>query len=610
MSPAAALGAAMMLAAGLAVRAAPAATIEYLHVHAGEGNSAGGHAAIRFGDAVYHFQHRAPGLLVPARSNAGTFFWHYGVRENRTIRRAAVSVDAATFARLRDRFNTRYLVERRTAAVLETLRRDRVLLEAWAAGQDGLVIEDARPFAAEDPSPARAGDVPPQWSDDHGRSPALVELRDAAAARLRPDTLAALADRQRDALASLDVDALVGPVPFDERGVADPGYRLSERWTDLGARLLAVDVLTSARRVRPEVLVGDDQVAPLGELERARLAAFRATLLQGLVRLVGASRPDWGGPLLAGMARLQAIDASLASGRLWVVAGGPAVDAPARSGDDARAYAAEVARGGRARLRDLRVAALREAALDEQSYARLERTLREVAASHAVATGADGETGALGLRVPRPSLEPVRLAAAARRAAASEAAYERTVKARLGYGLLDHNCVTEIFHTIDRELTPAESARLLGGHVDARVGLDVVPARSFEVVRRTWTGARTSETPSYRARRLDEMCRTEPAAVVRLREGNVLTSTLYRPTDEDSAFLFFTDDVVLARPLYGLANLAYGTAAAGVGLLALPLDRGRSLRRGVHGVVASVPELGFVSIRKGRMLRGPERDPE
>jgi hypothetical protein len=87
----------------------------------------------------------------------------------------------------------------------------------------------------------------------------------------------------------------------------------------------------------------------------------------------------------------------------------------------------------------------------------------------------------------------------------------------------------------------------------------------------------------------------------------VLTSTLYRPTREDSAFLFFTDDAPMVRPLYGLANLAYGTAATGIGVVTLPLDRGRTLRRGVSGVVASVPELAFVSIRKGRMLHGPER---
>jgi len=605
MRPVAALGAAMLLAAGLAVRAAPAATLEYLHVAAGEGNSAGGHAAIRFGASVYHFQHRAPGLLVPARTDAGTFFWHYGVRENRTIRRAAVTVDDSTWTRLRDRFNTRYLVERRAAAVLETLRRDRALLAAWRDGDAGAVVAEASPFAP-----------------DAGPAPVLVELRARVAARLQPDTLAARADRQRAAIARLPLAALVGPVAVDARGVADPGYRLSERWADLAARLLALEVLASARPVRPEALVGDDQVAPLGDGERTRLAAFRAGLLERLVRLVDSSRPDWGGPLLAGMARLQAIDASLASGRLLVVADGPGVvGAGVRARDDARAYAAEVAAAGRNRLRDLRLAALGEHTLDEQTYARLERALREIAASQAVATGFSQPNGAPSqrvaaasdgarLRVAPPPLDAATLARALERAAASEAEYERGLVERLGYGLLDHNCVTEIFRTIDRELTPAESTALLGGHVEASVGIGVVPARSFEVVRRTWAGARISESPSYRTRRLAEMCRAEPDAVVRLRESNVLTSTLYRPTDDDSAFLFFTDDAGLARPLYGLANLAYGTAAAGLGLVTLPLDRGRRLGRGARGVVASVPELGFVSIRKGRMLRGPERDGE
>lgn len=573
----------------LVTRLAGAATVEYLHVEAGEGNSAGGHAAIRFGDDVYHFQHRAPGLLVPARTNAGTFFWHYGVRENRRIRRAAVTVDVDTFERLRHRFNTRYLVERRAAAVVETLRRDRARLDAWADGTAGAPVPAAALFEA-------AG----------AHSSALAGVA-------APVALAHIAQRQRDAIARLDVT--VAPVTVDDAGVPDAGYRISQRYDDLVTRLVAVEALAAARRVRPELLVvAPDDVPPLGDLERVQLIALKGHVAARLAQLLEAARPDWGTPLVVGMARLQAIEATLATGRLTVVVSdamgdGLAAAPPSLSADDRRDYAREVGRAARRRLADARLASLGGPGLDEQRLTRIERALRDVVTSDARAAGSGPAAADFAPPLPRPAHDASVFAEAAARAARIEADYLATLRGQLAYGLLDHNCVTEIFRTIDTELTPAESTRLLGGHVAVDVGPDVVPARSFDLVRATWTGATTSELPSYRQRRVDAMCREEPAAVVRLREGNVVTSTLYRPTDEDSAFLFFTDDTPLARPLYGLANLAYGTATTGVGLLALPLDRGRTLRRGAAGVVASVPELAFVSIRKGRMVHGPEPSP-
>ena len=67
----------------------------------------------------------------------------------------------------------------------------------------------------------------------------------------------------------------------------------------------------------------------------------------------------------------------------------------------------------------------------------------------------------------------------------------------------------------------------------------------------------------------------------------------------DSAFLFFTDGQPWLRPLLGSANFAYGTIQASVGLFTWPIDRGSRLRRGLVGAFYSLPELGFVNIRKG-----------
>jgi hypothetical protein len=96
---------------------------------------------------------------------------------------------------------------------------------------------------------------------------------------------------------------------------------------------------------------------------------------------------------------------------------------------------------------------------------------------------------------------------------------------------------------------------------------------------------------------------------VYLRESNTLSSTIYRRNGRDSFFLFFTDDALPVRPLYGALNVIAGAGEMALGVLRAPLDRGRTLWSGFKGVVFSVPELAFVNLRKGTLEYGPSDPP-
>ena len=74
---------------------------------------------------------------------------------------------------------------------------------------------------------------------------------------------------------------------------------------------------------------------------------------------------------------------------------------------------------------------------------------------------------------------------------------------------------------------------------------------------------------------------------------------LFRVQPRDSIFLFFTDDAVLPRPLFGAVNLVTGLAASAAGLAMLPVDGGEMLWAGLRGALFSLPELIFRNIRKG-----------
>ncbi|MEO6027884.1 MAG: hypothetical protein ABIR79_13555 [Candidatus Binatia bacterium] len=196
-----------------------------------------------------------------------------------------------------------------------------------------------------------------------------------------------------------------------------------------------------------------------------------------------------------------------------------------------------------------------------------------------------------------PDVAPALLAAAADAATVTARRYATAFDDLYRYDLVRRNCVTETFHTIDAVLG-ADAEAALGGRV-AINEWRAIPAIATRAVRRTWRVTASDTTPSYRQERVAALARAGNPVAVRLRESNTLTSTVYRRSLDDSAFLFLTDDVLLLRPLLGAANLGVGVGASVLGVLQAPLDRGAGLRAGLRGVLWSVPELFFVNVRKG-----------
>jgi hypothetical protein len=201
----------------------------------------------------------------------------------------------------------------------------------------------------------------------------------------------------------------------------------------------------------------------------------------------------------------------------------------------------------------------------------------------------------VGLDLPLPELDRE----AVRRAESAAAERERIHQKRL----------SEIFATIDAELDREESERRLGGYVRSAGSLNFIPRLSYRAVLRAYQPAEVGEVSSYRRTRLEAMYAAENDLKVSLRESNTLSSTIYRRNGRDSFFLFFTDDALPVRPLYGALNLVAGAGEIAFGLLRAPLDRGRTLWSGLKGVAFSLPELAFVNLRKGTLEYGPGDPP-
>src|SRR5207247_3766336 len=306
-----------------------------------------------------------------------------------------------------------------------------------------------------------------------------------------------------------------------------------------------------------------------------------------------------------GMARLAALERTRESGQ-WVFLDAFPLDAEvierARASTRSEVISAML-RDARAELEVARVrlaSRLRgDGAFGEGEFADLEDAGNRFAAiRRALDEGRD-------LRMPRHLRLPARrglhpavlapssaaLTAGLATALEREEAYGRALKGLYRYHLVTRNCVSEIFRELD--------VALLGDRVGTAGSRSFIPALAALTVNERYGVSEVSRILSYRRAGLARLYGADTPLRVFLREPNTLTSTPYQRNSRGSAFLFFTDDLVLTRPVFGAVNLITGMAASVVGLVTAPFAGGKILSAGVRGAVFSLPEVLFQNIRKG-----------
>ncbi len=587
------------------------ASFDYLYIVANEDGSSGGHAAIRLNGFVYHFQNEE-GLLVLERDRADDFFFDYALVENRTIHASRIEISQQALSAIVDRFRRRHRAQEAQIATSHALSRDRLLLEG---------LRDRLPHAGTRSVPPLLAIPGLAYFDmrtppSQASSPWVLELYRALLRRSGPDVLA----RRRIELmegfrALMEENPSPSKIQLPSSVYDHPAFEqsLSSRWLDLASGLAAIDVLEQTSPLDPAFLhAPDDAPFALGPAEIDALQRFAETLRTQLLDLVDSGSSDWGQTFLVGLARLGALQRSIETGHLVFLDSFPDTDALEYATiDPGSGLGAQVLAENRRQIEASLAYFCELAHPDELAWERLEersnrylemsRAFREsgrlrVAKGHLVPTHA---------RIhPLPAslageglLNPERLA----RARLRERDYARRMRELHRYELVNRNCVTAIFDTLNESF--GNSAELsqeeLGGHITGRRSLSFIPFLSASKVNDDYRVVARETIWSYRQARLHEMRQTENLIWVALRESNTLSAKSYRRRSADSFFLFFTDETVLLRPLLGAFNLVAGLGESLVGLVAAPVDRGRILTQGLRGTFVSLPELAFWNIRKG-----------
>ena len=616
-----------LLVGGASAASGPGRSLDYLYLEANEGSSSGGHAALRLGDTTFHYQHEEPGLLRLVAEPTNVFDYQYRVLQNRTIHLSRIPLDDDTFALLRAEFTQRLLTQARQAATLDALHTERVVLGALLARRHGAASASA--LSLNGPGYFFAHDPP----DSDEQEPALVTMRAEVAQDRGDGFLANRMEEVQTELARLSPTA-AAPVAAPIDAPEPPYYGFAQRYEDHVVALRALAALATASALRADGIVAPTSAElDLTPPERVLVPRLAAALRTRVGALLDSQRPDWGYALVVGMARLAALERTRTLGR-WVFLDTFPADAVVLEVRQIARYRGpllQIAGQLRDQLanarRELVSVAEQDASFPEAAFARLEATANRWHEAVAALDAGRPLRLTAGVLVPAKPITHTaalvpwsedELRRAAEAAAARERGYTVALERTYGYNLVTRNCVTELFRTLDTAFAHAlhvdptspegqrriavEATRRLGGHVQAAHSTSFIPFVSAATVDDTLAVGERAELPSYRRENLARLSAGTGSLRVYLREANTLTSTLYRPNPDDSVFLFFTDDVIALRPMFGLVNLASGLAASMVGAMLVPADHGHLLRAGMRGALFSVPELFFINIRKGSYL--------
>ena len=630
--------------------AAVSPLIDYLYIDSGEGSSSGGHAAIRFGEDVFHFQYFEPGVLRSVKDNLRYFRYIYGSLGNRTIQASRIAVSEETWTLLHDHFNQRYLIQNQQYAILDALEKDqaliRILLQrksdsrrlSRSAVDDSISLPAAGLFFSDHRSKSKSTDAyrTPLVSEASRSSSVLRTLRKRVEQHYGSDFIAARVQTIRKSLRQMK------PTEYDqslltlsEDRYPPTIYPFSQRYKDQMTAMMGLQALQKGLPLRHEVYVAPRyDLFRLGAGDHEPLVRFKQQLENDLVRLVGSRRPDWGVALLVGMARLIVVEQSLRSGRLVFLdtfqANDDLIDLEVI--EENSDLMLDQLNAVKAQFQQARAELPVPKVMTEIDYSHLEhwgnryleirqgieqnRPIR-IHSGHLLPTRA-----ALRFDLVVPEVSEATLRRSLADAERFQYRYADRLKQLYRYNLITKNCASEIFRTIhgafDAYLASkesngeyggaavasrkgrieAESIERLGGYIETE-GAHIIPFISSHRVNQNYRTIASEEWLSYRKEKLTKAYRESEPLLIYLRESNVISATLYRQNPDDSFFVFFTDDTILPRPIFGIINSVAGLGQSIVGLFTAPFDGGQLLNSGSRGVLFSLPELLFFNIRKG-----------
>ncbi len=570
--------------------------LHYLYINAREGNASGGHTALRFDTETFHFQHYDGGLIRLVKHASVDFDFQYRYLDNRTIYQATAELNEDHYQQLLKHFNFIFLQQKQQDKLLKEINLNISLLSEQVQ-HSTISIKGAGLFA--------------QQTMTHGTEATTINKLQQQIKQKYGDTfLIEQIQLLKEKIRSLQ------PLPWPQDSLSFSNntflpipYSFASQYIDAASKLLLLQTILKGTALNKVYTFTPQQSHfTLSKSELEQLTVFQNTLINNLLILLNSKRPDWGSAAFTLYARILSFSLTIDSG-VFVFLDSFATNSlsiPYSEVKDYRALLHEQKNKALTKIIQLKNQLLTtQPAIKEKGYSRLEmlsnyyyQRERGLAEGSRIKTSGEQLLPAKSIPLPKhlfPQLTSQQSAQALKRLAHYQKNVMQQMQTLYHYDLLTRNCVTEIFATIDKAHINEKNIKEIQQLAENNL-IAFIPFGSFQSLS---TNYQKQTLPSFRHQKLAKMYQQENNFHVYLREFNTLSASDYKFNDQDSVFLLFTDQEVWTRPLFGTVNLLSAITASLYGGFILPFDSGSALKKGIMGMLMSLPELAFFNIRKG-----------
>ena len=574
-----------------------AQTVNYLYINASEGSASGGHTALRFDKETYHFQHFPGGIIRLVKQASSDFDFQYRYLENRTLYQTSIELGFEQYKQLRDHFNLRFLQQKQQDILLKEIKLNLALLEPKSTDfNTQLIVRGAGLFS----------------QNTYAEKTVFLNNQKINAQikhRLDSTFLKQKTSQLEKQLAKIKAQPWPeSTLHLSKNTFISVPYSFAQQYIDTVSQLLFLQILEKNTQLNEaNYFSPEHQLFSLSDVEIEKLTQLQTGLTDNLISLLNSKRPDAGNAALILYARILSLSYSINSGH-WVFLDTYADSSPSITYAEVEIYKAAFKaqqQDALSSITEIKQQLFSQPAITEKDYGHFERLSnyyyeRERGLNKRQKIRTAGEQRLPSKSVPLPTyllpkLNAQEIDSAKARLINYQINLTQQVQALYPYDLFTHNCVTEIFSAIQNAQVDADPLANLLTLIN-KDPTAFIPYLSFADIAEQHN---TQVLASFRKQQLEEMYAQENTLRVYLREFNTLSAQDYKFNELDSPFLFFTNEQVWSRPLFGTINLITASSIGIYGSFTWPFDAGENLKKGAMGILMSLPELAFFNIRKG-----------
>ncbi|PJZ77222.1 hypothetical protein [Leptospira neocaledonica] len=577
--------------------------LDFIYVDANIGQSSGGHSALRFDDTVIHFQYYPDEIFRVVRESYERFSYSYNTYSNRTSKIARVGISEKDLDKIRTGFEKLALIQFKHLKNLESIRADVQFLKELQQPEKNIRIRTFGYFKKEEGSKS------------------TVSLREELNSTLGKGWLGKLRTQIKAELNSAFSGgkfAIFSEAPPVQNGIY-PFYKegISSWFLPRLEKLSVLEILDSGYSLDSETIFLSSGKF-LNEEERSKLISLRDSIKLSIIELIKEENSNWGHSVLVNLARYLVLEKSIEEGRLYFLVTFPesvSQITPTTWSKDKKGVEASSTLLLEA-SKTFREERLKTENLNEENYLIWEdlenrdwelRTglSRGISIRNTFDKLSPDLSGNFVFSFPTPEQEFIskRLLLSEK----EEETYYENLKHFYTFKLITKNCTSEIFDSLEFILNQKEYETVLGKRIDPHSSLTFIPFIAYDSITEKWNIKEETLELSHRKFALEKLYKSNPKWKTYLKESNVFSSSIYQPNPDDSSFVFFTDDTILLRPVYGIVNLGWGIGNFTLGIFTSPFDKGKRAKDGLQSALFSLPELLFFNIRKGTF---PNAKPE